>query len=428
LPRLGLRWQGYRKVRARVRKKLNERLRELGLPDIATYRDCLEAHPQEWAVLDALCRISVSRFHRDRGVFDQFRRVVRLVHLKESTNRTTSLSKYCTCMADRAGKPSTLGSHPATRSRTDGDKRIAISKPWPHFAAWQVRHECLGRCYFAAARAHSAEGEGNMISAAFPYQKQRRRVLGSEMAYVEVGEGDPIVLLHGNPTSSYLCRNVLPHLEERGRCIAPDLIRMGDSDKLSDSGPGSYRFVEHPRYVDALLEALDVLERVTFVVHDWGSALGFDWANRHRKAVKGIAFMEAIVAPQGRDLRDKMGMRPALEALRTEAGEAMFLQNNYFIEEILPNAILRKLSNEEMAEYRRPFAEPGEGRRPTLTWPREIPIEGEPADVHAIPAEYADWLGTSNVPKLFLKVEPGAILANERLVNLVRGWPAVTEK
>ena len=140
-------------------------------------------------------------------------------------------------------------------------------------------------------------------------------------------------------------------------------------------------------------------ERVTFVIHDWGSALGFDWAKRHRQALKRIAFMEAIVAPQGRDRWDKMGMGPALEALRSEAGEAMVLQNNYFIEEILPNTILRKLTDEEMAEYRRPFAEPGEGRRPTLTWPRQIPTEGEPADVHAIATEYADWLGTSNVPK-----------------------------
>jgi haloalkane dehalogenase len=219
-----------------------------------------------------------------------------------------------------------------------------------------------------------------MISAAFPYEKQRRRVLGREMAYVEVGEGDPIVLLHGNPTSSYLWRNVLPHLQPLGRCIAPDLIGMGDSEKLPNSGPGSYRFVEHRRYIDALLEALDVHERVT------------------------------------------------LEALRSEAGEAMVLQNNYFIEEILPNAIQRKLSGEEMAEYRRPFAEPGEGRRPTLTWPRQIPIAGEPADVTAIATEYADWLGTSDVPKLFLKAEPGAILANDTLVNLVRGWPALTEK
>jgi haloalkane dehalogenase len=267
-----------------------------------------------------------------------------------------------------------------------------------------------------------------MISPTFPYQKQRRRVFENEMAYVEVGEGDPIVLLHGNPTSSYLWRNVLPYLQPRGRCIAPDLIGMGDSDKLPHSGPDSFRFIEHRRYLDALLETLAVHERVTLVVHDWGSALGFDWANRHREAMRGIAFMEAIVAPQGRDHWDKTGMGQALEALRTEAGEVMVLQNNYFNEEILPNAILRKLSDKEMAEYRRPFAEPGEGRRPTLTWPRQIPIEGKPADVHAIATAYADWLGRSNVPKLFLKAEPGAILANKRLVNLVRGWPAVTEK
>ncbi|MBB5065775.1 haloalkane dehalogenase [Granulicella mallensis] len=267
-----------------------------------------------------------------------------------------------------------------------------------------------------------------MISAAFPYQKQRRRVLGHEMAYVEVGQGDPIVLLHGNPTSSYLWRNVLPYLEPLGRCIAPDLIGMGDSDKLPDSGPGSYRFVDHRRYLDALLEVLNVHERVTLVVHDWGSGLGFDWANRHREAIKGIAFMEAIVAPLSQEDWDKMGVHSAVDPLRSEAGEAMALQNNHFIEEILPSAVLRTLSEEEMAEYRRPFAEPGEGRRPTLTWPRQLPIAGEPADVHAIAAEYADWLGKSRVPKLFLKAEPGAFLAIDTLVNLVRGWPALTEK
>src|SRR5215472_924026 len=269
--------------------------------------------------------------------------------------------------------------------------------------------------------------EMNIISAAIPYQKQRRRVLGREMAYVEVGKGDPIVLLHGNPTSSYLWRNILPHLQPRGRCIAPDLIGMGDSDKLPDSGPGSYRFVEHRGYLDALLEALGVRERVTFVIHDWGSALGFDWVNRHREAVKGIAFMEAIVRPQGWDHWDKINMRPALQALRSAAGEDMVLRDNFFIETILPGAILRPLSGEEMAQYRRPFAEPGEGRRPTLTWPREIPIEGKPADVAAIVAAYADWLATSDVPKLFVKGEPGAILAVGTNLDFVRRWPAQTE-
>jgi len=271
------------------------------------------------------------------------------------------------------------------------------------------------------------ETETPVISAKLPYQKQRRQVLGREMAYVEVGQGDPIVLLHGNPTSSYLWRNVLPHLEPLGRCIAPDLIGMGDSDKLPDSGPGSYRFVEQRRYLNALLEALNVRERVTLVIHDWGSALGFDWANRHRDAVKGIAYMEAIVGPQGWDHWDIMNMRPQLEALRSEAGEAMVLQDNFFIEKILPGAILRTLSPEEMAEYRRPFAQPGEGRRPTLTWPREIPIEGNPADVNAIVADYAGWLATSQVPKLFLKAEPGALLGGGANLDRTRAWPAQTE-
>ena len=238
---------------------------------------------------------------------------------------------------------------------------------------------------------------------------------------------DPIVLLHGNPTSSYLWRNVLPHLQSRGRCIAPDLIGMGDSDKLADSGPGSYRFVEHRRYLDALLEALNVRERVTFVIHDWGSALGFDWANRHREAVKGIAYMEAIVRPQSWDHWDNANMRPALKALRSEAGEAMVLEDNFFIEQILPKAVLRTLALEEMAEYRRPFAEPGEGRRPTLTWVRQIPIEGEPADVAEIAAAYAKWLATSNVPKLFIKAEPGLLIAGGANLDFARGLPAQTE-
>jgi haloalkane dehalogenase len=266
-----------------------------------------------------------------------------------------------------------------------------------------------------------------MISANFPFKKQRKLILGHEMAYVEVGEDDPIVLLHGNPTSSYLWRNVIPHLRPLGRCIAPDLMGMGDSDKLPKSGPGSYRFVEQREYLDALLEALNVRKRVTFVIHDWGSALGFDWANRHRDAVKGIAYMEAIVRPQGWDHWDVMNMRPFLEALRSEAGEKLVLQENFFIEKILPGAVLRTLSTEEMTEYRRPFAEPGEGRRPTLTWPREIPIEGDPADTTAIVGAYADWLATSDVPKLFLKAEPGALLGGGANLDTVRKWPAQIE-
>jgi haloalkane dehalogenase len=259
------------------------------------------------------------------------------------------------------------------------------------------------------------------------YAKKRIKVLDRKMAYVEAGEGDPIVFLHGNPTSSYVWRNVIPHLVSHGRCIAPDLIGMGDSDKLPNSGPDSYRFVEQRRYLGSLLEALGVRENVILVLHDWGSGLGFDWANHHREAVKGIAFMEAIVGPQGWDHWDIMKMRPYLEALRSDAGEEMVLKDNFFIETILPGAILRKLSPEEMAEYRRPFLEPGESRRPTLTFPREIPIEGSPEDVAEAVSAYGSWLAKSDLPKLLIKAEPGALLAGGANLATARSWPNLSE-
>jgi haloalkane dehalogenase len=253
------------------------------------------------------------------------------------------------------------------------------------------------------------------------YPKKRVEVLGRQMAYVEVGEGDPIVFLHGNPTSSYLWRNVIPHLEECGRCIAPDLIGMGDSDKLESSGPGRYRFVEHRRYLDALLERLGVRENVTFVVHDWGSALGFDWANRHRQAVRGIAYMEAIVMPVRWAMWPKAA-RPVFEAFRSPAGEALVLEQNAFVEQVLPGAVARKLGDAEMEVYRRPYLEPGESRRPTLTWPREIPIEGEPADVAEIVRAYGAWLREAPIPKLLIDADPGAILRGEPRA-FCRAWP-----
>jgi haloalkane dehalogenase len=245
------------------------------------------------------------------------------------------------------------------------------------------------------------------------------------MAYVEVEAGDPILFLHGNPTSSYLWRNVIPHVAGLGRSIAPDLIGMGDSDKLPDSGPGSYRFVEHRRYLDALLEAIGVHERVTLVVHDWGSALGFDWANRHRDAVKGIAYFEAVVRPSAWDEFPE-SRRDFFQALRSPAGEEMVLERNLFLEQMLPGGILRALSDEEMAAYRRPFAEPGEGRRPMLTWPRQVPVDGDPADVTAIVNSYANWLRGSSVPKLFINGDPGTILTGSRR-DLCRTWPNQTE-
>jgi haloalkane dehalogenase len=248
-----------------------------------------------------------------------------------------------------------------------------------------------------------------MVSADERYLKSRVGVGGRQMAYVEVGEGDPIVFLHGNPTSSYLWRNVIPHLEGAGRCIAPDLIGMGDSEKLDGSGPGSYRFVEHRRYLDGLLEKLGVDSNVTLVVHDWGSALGFDWACRHRDAVKAIAYMEAIVRPMSWDEWPEM-IRPLFEGLRSDAGEEMVLDKNVFVDRVLPGSVLRGLEDDEMSVYRRPYVEPGESRRPTLTWPREIPLDGEPKDVVEIVQAYSEWLPESPFPKLFVNADPGAIL------------------
>lgn len=249
-------------------------------------------------------------------------------------------------------------------------------------------------------------------------------VLGKKMAYVETGSGDPIVFLHGNPTSSFLWRNIIPHLADRGRCLAPDLIGMGDSDKLDESGPDSYTFVEHRSYLDAWFEAVGVTDNVTLVIHDWGSALGFHWAHRHPEAIRGIAYMEAIVAPVTWDGWPPPVV-PVFKMFRSPAGEAV-LDNNMFVEQVLPGAIMRTLSDEEMNEYRRPFANPGEDRRPTLTWPRQIPIEGEPADVHEIVSAYADWLGESQIPKLFINAEPGAILRGA-LRERCRKWPNQTE-
>lgn len=251
-------------------------------------------------------------------------------------------------------------------------------------------------------------------------------VLGQNMAYVEEGSGDPIVFLHGNPTSSFLWRSVIPHLVGLGRCLAPDLIGMGDSDKLGGSGPGSYRFVEHRRYLDAFLDALGVTEEVTLVVHDWGSALGFDWAARHPGSVTAIAYMEAIVCPVTWDDWPDAA-RDIFQAFRSPAGEELILERNLFVEAVLPASIHRQMTDAEMDEYRRPFARPGEDRRPTLTWPREIPVDGEPADVVEIVEHYGAWLATSaHVRKLFVNAEPGAILTG-RQRDVCRSWPNQAE-
>lgn len=246
---------------------------------------------------------------------------------------------------------------------------------------------------------------------------KRIKVLDSDMAFHDSGSGDPIVFLHGNPTSSFLWRNIIPLLEKYGRCLAPDLIGMGQS---GPSGSGSYRFADHARYLDGWFEAVGVGGKVTLVVHDWGSALGFHWARRFPERVKAIAYMEAIVQPLSWQQWPELS-RPVFEGMRSPAGEEMVIEKNLFVERILPASIMRKLSAEEMAVYRAPYLEAGESRRPTLTWPREIPIDGEPADVEAIVSQYAGFLASSDIPKLFINAEPGAILIGPQR-TFCRGW------
>jgi len=259
-----------------------------------------------------------------------------------------------------------------------------------------------------------------------PLAKQTVDVRGRRMAYHARGEGRPILFLHGNPTSSYLWRDVLPELEGHGRLIAPDLIGMGDSDKLPNPQPDTYRFTTHRDFLDGFIDAvIGDSEPVVLVVHDWGSALGFDWADRHRDRVRGIAYMEAIVRPIVGWEEWSPSATPVFQGFRSDKGEQMILDRNLFVERVLPGSVLRKLTDAEMAEYRKPFVQ-REDRWPTLTWPREIPIAGAPADVVAIAAAYSQWLAASEIPKLFVNADPGAILIGA-LREFCRTWPNQTE-
>ncbi|MFT5695739.1 MAG: haloalkane dehalogenase [Myxococcota bacterium] len=263
------------------------------------------------------------------------------------------------------------------------------------------------------------------ISPRSTYEKKQIVINGKVMSYIDVGKGDPIVFLHGNPTSSFLWRNIMPYAEGLGRCIAPDLIGMGDSEKLDDSGPDRYTFTEHREYLDAILEALGVEENVTLVIHDWGSALGFDWANRNRDAVRGICYMEAIVRPLTWDEWPE-GARGIFQGFRSDVGESMVLDKNVFVENVLPASIIRELDPAEMDAYRAPFANAGEDRRPTLTWPRQIPIDDEPIETKEIAEDYARWMASNDVPKLFVNAEPGSILIGPQR-EFCRSWPNQTE-
>jgi haloalkane dehalogenase len=260
-----------------------------------------------------------------------------------------------------------------------------------------------------------------MPISAKPYrQKTFATVMGKRMAYVEHGSGDAIVFQHGNPTSSYLWRNIMPYCEGLGRLIACDLIGMGDSDKLENSGAERYTYSEHRNYLHVVWDQIGLGDKVVMVLHDWGSALGFDWANENRDRVRGIVYMEAVVTPlTWADWPENA--RRVFQGFRSESGEEMILEKNMFVERVVPSSVIRGLSEEEMAVYRKPFARPGEDRRPTLTWPRMIPIEGEPADMVKVVERYAAWLAKADVPKLFINADPGSILVG-RQRELCRAW------
>ena len=255
--------------------------------------------------------------------------------------------------------------------------------------------------------------------------KKKISIDGKEIAYHQQGSGEPIVFLHGNPTSSYLWRNITPYLHDQASCISMDLIGMGDSDKLDNPDTNSYRFEEHFYYVEKAIKALTNNEKITLVVHDWGSALGFHWSYKHPELIKGIAYMEAIVKEMTWDDWDK-NAKSIFQGFRSDAGENLILDKNYFVEKVLPGSIIRTLDADEMNEYRRPFLSSGENRRPTLSWPREIPIEGEPGNVCQIVNEYAQWMKTNNIPKLFINAEPGAITTG-KIRDFCRSWKNQTE-
>ena len=251
--------------------------------------------------------------------------------------------------------------------------------------------------------------------------KKKITINNKTMSYIDEGEGDAIIFQHGNPTSSYLWRNVMPHLEGQGRLIACDLIGMGDSEKLTNSGPDSYNYFEHRDFLFTLLEELNIGKQVVFVIHDWGSALGFDWSFQNQDRVQGIAYMEGIVKPVTWDEWPENATK-VFQGFRSEAGENMVLDKNIFVERVLPSSIMRELSEEEMDEYRRPFLNPGEDRRPTLSWPRQIPIQGEPKEVVEVVENYSKWLSSSDLPKLFINADPGSILTGKQR-EFCRSWP-----
>ncbi len=258
------------------------------------------------------------------------------------------------------------------------------------------------------------------ISTKMPYKTKFVTVYGSKMAYVEAGQGDPILFLHGNPTSKYLWRNIMPWLENQGRVIAPDLIGMGESDKPDID----YRYHDQYKYLLGFIDALE-LTNITLVLHDWGSGLGFNFAAQNPDRIKAIAFMEALVQP--RTWEDfPPDFRRAFKLMRAPGiGWLMISVANGFIKQMLPQAIVRELSETEKAVYAGPFPTIG-SRKPLLQFPRDVPIDGQPADVHSIISNYSQWLQQTEIPKLFFYASPGAIIDAEVADWVKQSFPNLT--
>jgi haloalkane dehalogenase len=316
---------------------------------------------------------------------------------------------------------------PSIEAQRIFEQQIAASDWYRYFDQVNLRGAAMSPTGVLLANVALAPAipQSEPISSAMPYAKHYAKAFDRQMAYIEAGHGDPIVFLHGDVMSSYLWRNVIPHVESLGRCIAIDLIGAGDSDKLPGSGPGSYNFAEHSRYLDALLEELRIDGNVVFVGHDWGANLAIDWAARHETKVKGIAFSEPLVPPfEWSDWPQYV--TPLFDLLRSDAAEKAVLDHNMFVRASAAGGNLRMLAPEERAEIERPYAEAGEARRPTLTWPREVPFEQDHTPTRVSVEAHAAWLTKTQMPKLYLRGVPGAMLFGRKEAT-VRQFPNLSE-
>ena len=257
------------------------------------------------------------------------------------------------------------------------------------------------------------------------YTKKYKDIKNSKMAFIDEGSGDTFLFLHGNPTSSFLWRNIAPHVEDIGRIVIPDLIGMGDSDKLEGVDNPGYKYHGQYSYLTALMDELDLGNNIHLIIHDWGSAMGFQFARENKDRIKSITYMEAIVMPLTWDQWPDPATK-IFGLFRSEAGEELVLEKNFFVERILLADSSTGYTEEEKSEYIRPFINPGEDRRPTLTWPRQIPLDGEPSEVVEEVRLNAEFHKESDIPKLFINADPGSILIGDQR-EFARSWTNQTE-